>query len=111
MGNPHKPQTMSKKISNINTIEDFLSSTLKDYSQVYYGKDNCCRCGCGGEYISSSYANHSRSDVDDSLFLKRLNRAKKLIRSGILSVDIKSTYINIGYGENICLCFYKDDIK
>lgn len=102
---------MNMKVSNIKTIEDFLRSTLQDYSQVYYGKDNCCRCGCGGEYISSSFANHSRSDVNDSLFWKRLNRAKKLVVRGSVVVDIQNNYVNIGYGENTCLCFYKDEIK
>ena len=102
---------MKKKVSNIKTIEDFLSSTLKDFSQVYYGKDRCCRCGCGGEYICSSFANHSRSDVDDNLFSKRLNRAKKLVIKGSVVVDIEDTYVNIGYGDNTCLCFYMDELK
>jgi hypothetical protein len=90
--------------------EKFLSAKLENISQVYYGKRNCCRCGCGGEYTASSYMLEARSNVNDSIVEKRLKRAKKLIEAGNVDVDFGDTYIDIETGNNRTLTFYFDDV-
>ena len=92
------------------TKEQFLEIQINQISQVYNGKDNCCRCGCGGNYVATSYMNDPRSVVDDALIQKRLNKAKKLILSDV-EHSIGSTYINIVTGNNRCLTFYFDELK
>ncbi len=90
--------------------EQFLSATLNQISQVYLGKDHHCRCGCGGEYIATSFMEDPRCDVNDSLVARRLKRAKRLVESGVV-VEYGSTYVNIETGENKALTFYFDEIK
>ena len=91
--------------------EKFLAAKLENISQVYYGKRNCCRCGCGGEYTATSYMLETRSgDVNDSLVEKRLKRAKKLIEAGNVDVDFGDTYVDIETGNNRTLTFYFDDV-
>lgn len=90
--------------------ETFLSLGIESISQVYLGKDRHCRCGCGGEYIATSFMEKPRSDVDDSLVAKRLERAKKLISEGA-EYEFGPNYLNLVTGDNRCLCFYFDDIK
>jgi hypothetical protein len=90
--------------------EKFLSAKLENISKVYYGKRNCCRCGCGGEYTASSYMLEARSNVNDSIVEKRLKRAKKLIEAGNVDVDFGDTYIDIETGNNRTLTFYFDDV-
>jgi hypothetical protein len=90
--------------------EKFLGAKLENISQVYYGKRNCCRCGCGGEYTASSYMLEARSNVNDSIVEKRLKRAKKLIEAGNVDVDFGDTYIDIETGNNRTLTFYFDDV-
>ena len=93
------------------TKNQFLSATLNQISQVYHGKDACCRCGCGGTYTATSYMVDPRSDVDDELVAKRLQRAKRLVESKDNDVDYGDTYVNIPTGQNRALTFYFDDIK
>jgi len=90
--------------------EQFLSTTINQISQVYSGKDHHCRCGCGGEYVATSFMEDPRSDVNDSLVAKRLARAKRLIESGAV-VEYGDTYVNIETGDNKALTFYFDEIK
>jgi len=92
------------------TESEFLQKDLSDISQVYYGKRNCCRCGCGGDYTATSYMISPRSEVNDSLVLKRLKRAKKLVERG---ADIMngSTYFEVETSENRCYTFYFDEVK
>ena len=79
-------------------------------SQIYQGKDNWCRCGCGGTYVATSYMKEPRSDVDDKLAQRRLNQAKKLVEDGAV-VDYQNTYINISYGNDRAICIYLHDLK
>ena len=90
--------------------EQFLQLELKNISQVYSGKRDCCRCGCGGTYTATSFMKVPRSEVNDKLVLKRLNRAKKLVLSGA-EVDFESTYIDVKTGVNKTLTFYIDEVK
>lgn len=85
----------------------FLESTLKDFTTAYFGKDRCCRCGCRGEYISTSYMVNPRSEVNDLKFSKRLQRAKKLVMNGA-EFSFGGNHVNISYGNNLALTFYND---
>ena len=92
------------------TKEEFLQTDISKISQVYSGKRDCCRCGCGGEYTSTSYMKDARSDVNDKLVEKRLKRAKKLILEGA-ETDNGGTYLDVKTGNNRTLTFYFDDLK
>lgn len=92
------------------TKEQFLSATLDQISQVYSGKNHHCRCGCGGEYVATSFMDEPRSDINDSLVAKRLARGKRLVESYAV-VEYGDTYVNIETGENKALTFYFDEIK
>lgn len=92
------------------TNQEFLKSELKDISQVYSGKRNFCRCGCGGTYTATSYMVDPRSDVNDKLVQQRLNRAKKLLQEGA-EYDNGDTYLDIKTGEDRTLTFYFDELK
>jgi len=91
------------------TLNEFLNCTIKDISQVYVGKDHHCRCGCGGDYVATSYMIGSRSDINDSLVKKRLERAKRLVKSGA-EYQLEDTYINIVVGDNKALTLYFDEL-
>jgi hypothetical protein len=90
-------------------INEFLNFTIENISQVYVGKDRCCRCGCGGDYTATSYMVKPRSDVNDSLVEKRLKRAKRLVESGV-EYQIGDNHINIELGNNRALTFYFDEV-
>ena len=91
--------------------EQFLNATLNQISQVYSGKDQHCRCGCGGTYTATSFMENPRTDdINDSLVERRLKRAKRLVEQGA-DVDYGSCYVNIKTGENKALTFYFDEIK
>lgn len=92
------------------TQERFLSLTINQVSQVYSGKRNCCRCGCGGEYTATSFMQNPRSEVNDSLVQKRLKRAQALVRSGA-DVDYGSSYVDVRTGQDRTLTFYFDELK
>ena len=92
------------------TTQEFLTCTIKDISQVYVGKDRCCRCGCGGEYTATSFMENPRSDVNDSLVAKRLKRAQRLVSKGA-EYEMGDTYINIVTGNNRALTLYFDEVK
>jgi hypothetical protein len=91
------------------TISEFLNFTIKNISQVYVGKDNHCRCGCGGDYTATSYMIEPRSDVNDNLVEKQLKRAKRLIGSGA-EYQLYNRYINIESGNNRALTLYFDEV-
>lgn len=95
--------------NQINNQTDFLNATLNQVSQVYVGKDNCCRCGCGGTYVSTTFMKDARSEVNDSLAQRRLTKAQNLVRSGA-EVDFGGTYVNVVSGNNRAICVYFDDI-
>jgi len=101
---------MSGKKSDIKSKEDFLKISINQISSVYNGKGDCCRCGCRGNYVSTSFANHDRSDANDTLVEKRLKRAKKLILEGA-SFELGDTFLDLKTGEDRTLTFYFDDLK
>ena len=95
--------------TKINTPEEFLNATLNQVSQVYVGKDNCCRCGCGGTYVATSFMKDPRSGVNDSLAQRRLTKAQNLVKAGT-DVDFGGTYVNVVSGNNRAICIYFDEI-
>jgi hypothetical protein len=97
---------MENKITKI----QFLESDLTKISQVYLGKRNCCRCGCGGDYTATSHMASPRSEINDTLVLKRLKSAKKLVNNGADIIE-GSTYFEVETGIDRCLTFYFDEIK
>jgi hypothetical protein len=95
---------------NITTEADFMTLKPNNISSVYSGIRDSCRCGCGGDYISSSFDKNPNNVINDSLVDKRLKRAKKLVSSGA-NVDYGGTYIDVQTGKNRTLTFYVDDLK
>ena len=92
------------------TIEQFMSAEISNISHVYLGKDRSCRCCCGGKYVSTSFMENPRSDVNDVLADTRLRRAKKLYQAGA-ETDFGSTYVNVVIGNNRALTVYFDEVK
>ncbi len=93
------------------TKEFFLTCLLSNISQVYSGKRECCRCGCMGDYISTSFHDSKyASNINDKLVERRLRRAKQLVESGV-NYDSGSKYFDVQTGENRTLTFYFDAIK
>lgn len=90
--------------------QDLLNAEIKQISQVYSGKRDCCRCGCKGTYTATSYMINNRSDVDDKKVQRNLNRAKKLVLAGA-DVECGDTYIDVQTGNDRCLTFYFDEVK
>lgn len=92
----------------MNTNE-FLKVTVEQVSQVYQGKRDCCRCGCGGNYTATTFHNDPRSEVDNVKVSRLLKRAKKLVSEGA-DVDEGDTYLDVRTSEHNCLTFYFDEI-
>ena len=93
------------------TKQQFLEATVSQVSQVYKGKRACCRCGCGGDYISTSFMEKPRNEIKDKLAERRLKQAQKLVLEGLADVDYGSTYVDVETGWDRSLTFYFDDIK
>ena len=94
----------------IKNKEEFLNVTIKQISQVYKGRQNICRCGCAGDYTSTSYMLVPRSDVNDILVQEYLDKAKKLVKKGA-KIWCCSTFVDVTTGKDKTLTFYFDDIK
>jgi hypothetical protein len=89
----------------------FLESQISQISQVYSGKRNHCRCGCGGSYTATSYMVNPRTDeISNKLVERRLRKAKKLVLEGA-DVIYDNTYVDVQTGENRALTFYFDEVK
>lgn len=91
------------------TKEQFLAATISQISQRYNGVSKRCRCGCKGNYVSTSYAKGKHSEVNDSLVAKSLKRAQRLIAEGA-EYSAGDTYFDVLSGENRSLTFYFDDL-
>ena len=89
--------------------ETFLRVSISEISQVYSGKRNCCRCGCGGDYVATTFMIEPRSNVDNKLVERRLKRAKKLVEAGA-EVYYGSTYVDVKTGNDRTLTFYFDEV-
>ena len=92
--------------------EQFLQATISQISQVYKGKRYSCRCGCGGDYVATSFMeNPETCTTNDKLVERRLKQAQKLILEGIADVDYGTTYVDVETGWDRSLTFYFDEIK
>lgn len=91
------------------TEDEFLKANIRQISQVYYGKRECCRCGCGGEYTATSFMQNPRSDVNNETVEQRLARAKRLVRAGMV-VSYGPTWVDVMSGRNRSLTFYFDEV-
>jgi hypothetical protein len=89
--------------------ETFLKVSISEISQVYSGKRNCCRCGCGGDYVATTFMIKPRSNVDNKLVERRLKRAKYLVVAGA-EVDYGSNYVDVKTGNDRTLTFYFDGV-
>lgn len=89
--------------------EEFLKIDITKISQVYDGK-NGCRCGCGGNYIATSYMINPRNKVNNKLVEKRLIKAKELITNGAEYTSC-DTYFDISISDKKVLCFYFDELN
>lgn len=63
------------------TPADLANITLDQVENLYVGKGNNCRCGCGGDYFEP--AEHG----------KKILRSLKKFNSGKYSVSVQSGYI------------------
>lgn len=84
---------------------------IEKISQVYVGKDAHCRCGCAGNYTSSSHAIEPRSRVSDAYVQTQITRAKNLILQGLAKVEVSGNYVNVSYGTNRAITFYIDEVS
>ena len=92
---------------NGKSIEDFLKG--KSIVKVYYGKDNWCRCGCGGHYFEQGDV-----DFDTALHLafQRFNSMRcssNLVLNSFQLYEPEGKhegYINIPCYNNQCYCIY-----
>lgn len=78
------------------TKDDF-----KGFTTVYVGKDNWCRCGCGGNYYEFS----------DRMFKTAVTKCMNMYNDGkIEKVEFEQGHdefwVNFSYGNNKCFCFY-----
>jgi hypothetical protein len=94
------------------TLKEFLNISIDKISQVYEGKRDCCRCGCGGEYIATRFMENPRSEVDTSLVETLLEHAKELVSSDSTDdIMFGDSFIDIKVGEDKSLTFYFNELK
>ena len=89
--------------------QTFMNIEIDKISHVYKGKRDCCRCGCGGDYISTSFAERP-NEVNDKLVARRLQQAKVLLQNGA-DYDEGDNYLDVETGDNKTLTFYFDELK
>jgi hypothetical protein len=90
--------------------ETFLKVSINEISQVYSGKRDCCRCGCEGDYVATTFMIKPRSaDVNNKLVERRFKRAKKLVETGA-EVDYGGSYVDVKTGNDRTLTFYFDEV-
>lgn len=99
------------KGDEIITKEEFLNVSLKNISQVYHGKRDCCRCGCGGEYFATTFMIEPRSEVNNEHVAKLLKRAKNKVIKGDMDVDFNDTYVDVQVGKDKTITIYFDEVK
>jgi len=83
---------------------------LENVSHIYKGKDDCCRCGCGGKYIATTFMKNPRSEVNNEKAQKWLNNAKNYDAKNYVA-EYRDNHINIPTGNNKCYTIYLDELK
>lgn len=69
-------------------LEELLekyNKTIDDIKDIYHGKNNWCRCGCGGNYFSHG----------DKGFTRAINRLKDNDYCKVESTEYDNNWINI----------------
>lgn len=106
---------MEKNLTNIMMNADSLQELLKEMhtseekiTEIYYGGDHVCRCGCKGTYHAPG----------ERFFARTLNRLKNLFSHNARKEEIRwfvnpvtglTGYVNIPIGEaykDKCFCVY-----
>ena len=86
-------------------LEEILTNankTIDDIEKIYFGKDHCCRCGCGGDYFEANCEEDARG------FKRNLNK----INTKPLRIDeieyVDDIYVNIPLvnGNDKCVTIY-----
>ena len=78
--------------------------TPADIKQIYYGGDNCCRCGCKGRY----------ADRGTPLFTRYMNKIAKTPLVGEAEIAKDKYWLNLPtdtstyVGKCFCLYFVED---
>jgi hypothetical protein len=100
-----------KTISQQQAEQKLIELKIENISRVYAGKDSHCRCGCGGNYHSTSFMKNPRSTVNDKVVKRHLTAAKNLLEKEECKIELGDTYINVSYGNNRALTFYTDELQ
>ena len=90
-------------MENLNLSKDekinlLLSLKIENVSKIYTGGNNCCRCGCKGDY-------HYVNDMDEKKFYRYLKTAIRYIKNENYfytnkNENNKEFYIDIAGNEN-----------
>lgn len=83
---------------------------FKDVSQIYCGKQDSCRCGCGGYYVATSNMINPRSDVNDKVCKKLIKEFNRIMKYKGLAED-QETYKEVSLDNKTCITIYLDEIK
>jgi len=84
------------------TDEKYVEFDESKIEQIYYGKGNCCRCGCGGYYAQPD------SDIQTDKDIMR--KALKLFRSGKREIEsIDGFVFEIKLSGDKVYCLYTDE--
>lgn len=78
-------------------IKNLQEIDFNKVTKIYYGKDACCRCGCGGSYHSSGSQGFSR-------------KANAIIKLGNIKFEQEPAcnWINISLENNKAYTLYFD---
>ena len=85
------------------TLAEILKTAgheVGDITRIYRGRDNYCRCGCGGVYHEPGSRGMKMA----------VNRMSKNTFNPDGAIEIGKTYVNIPYDSNkdLCYCVYFD---
>jgi len=94
------------------TKEQFLNISIEQISQVYEGKRDCCRCGCGGDYTATRFMKKPRTVVDTSHVETLLEHTKDLVSNDFNNhILFGDTFIDIEVGLDKSITFYFDELN
>lgn len=97
-------KTTTEKLAEFNALK------IENVSMIYNGQNNCCRCGCKGKYVSTTFMENPRSEVNDKRATTLLNKAKRLVDEGAV-IEFSDNNYNIESGEKNAITIYIDELK
>ena len=92
---------------NGKNIENFLMN--KNIIKIYAGKDNWCRCGCGGHYYYHGESGFAKVMEEAFNRCNSMRPSSKLVLDNFFMREPKGHeegYINIPLVNNQCYCIY-----